>query len=430
MNRVFALLWKDLRLFVGDRKALLITFLVPIGIASFFGMIFGGSSGGDAKAKKIPVLVVDEDRSPLVAKIVDGLKKDSMASPKIVGEKEAIQTVRDGKTSVAVVFPRGFGKDAPQAMFNGTAPTVELRYDPSKAIEMQAVQGAIMQVAMGIVNKDAFAPGKDYSSQMGQIDSSTELSPTDKAAYHDFFATLKKINLTPGGGGSGGAGGMQQPFTVKAVAETAAEGEDADQKSSLAHTFAGMAVQGVLFFGINAAMAMLTDRRKGIWRRLRAAPVSLTELLVGKALSTAIIGAFVLAGVLAFGMAVFGMRVSGSWIGLGLIVSASALMTATFGLLVASLGRTEEQSRGLSILAVLTMAMLGGAWFPSFMMPEWVQKLSLVVPVRWALDGFDAMLWRGGGLSAALVPTVGLLFFTIVFGAVAAFRFKTMPEGA
>ena len=76
------------------------------------------------------------------------------------------------------------------------------------------------------------------------------------------------------------------------------------------------------------------------------------------------------------------------------------------------------------------MTMLGGAWFPSFMMPEWVQRLSFAVPVRWALDGFDAMLWRGQGLAAALTPVAGLLFFALVFGLVAAFRFRTMPETA
>lgn len=429
MNRVFALLWKDLRLFVGDRKALLITFLVPIGIASFFGMIFGSSSGGDVKTKKVPVLVVDQDQSPLVAKIVEGLKNDSMADPTLVDERTAQARVKEGKAAVAVLFPKGFAKDAPQAMFDGTAPTVELRYDPSKNLEMQAVQGSIMQVAMGIVNREAFAPNRDYTDQIGQIERAPGLSPAQKADFRTFFADLRKINAAPRGEAAGGQG-MQAPFVLKLTPLTASQDPDAEKKASLAHTFAGMAMQGVLFFAINAAMGMLTDRRMGIWRRLRASPVTLGELLVGKALSTAIIGGLVLVGVLVFGMAVFGMRVSGSWLGLTSIVVATALMTSAFGLLVASLGRTEEQSRGLSTLAVLAMVMLGGAWFPSFMMPMWVQKLSLLVPVRWALDGFDSVLWRGEGVASVVAPLGALLAFTMAFGAVAAFRFRTLPESA
>jgi ABC-2 type transport system permease protein len=431
MNRVLALLWKDLRLFFGDRKAMLITFLVPIGIASFFASIMPDGSG-PSKSTKIPVLVVDNDGSPLVAKVVDGLRKDSMADPKLASEADADASVKTGTYAVAVVFPKGFAKDAPQAMFNGTAPTVELKYDPSRSMEMQAVQGSIMQVAMQTVSQSAFSANQDYSSQMGDIDRSTRLTPAQKATFHAFFSTLKSVNaMNVGETQSGGGSGMRQPFKLKATPQTAAKSTDDNADySGLAHSFAGMAMQGVLFYAINAAMAMLTDRRKGIWRRLRASPVGLVELLAGKALSSALIGGVVLAGVLGFGMLVFHLRVQGSWLGLGLVLVASALMTATFGLLVASLGRTEEQSRGLSILAVLTMVMLGGGWFPSFMMPEWVQKLSLIVPVRWALDGFDAMLWRGQSLAQALTPVAGLLIFTVIFGVVAAFRFKTMPETA
>lgn len=430
MTRIFALLWKDLRLFFGDRRAMLIAFLVPIGIASFFASVFAGSPG-PKKDTKIPVLIVDQDGSPLVAKIVESLKKDSMADPKIVSEADAQASVEKGTNGVAVVFPKGFAAQAPRAMFRGEPPTVELRYDPSKSLEMQAVQGSIMQVAMQTVSRDAFSPNTDYSDQLHDIDASPGLSPAQKQTFHSFFGTLKGLNAMSGASGAGPQRGMQAPFTLKAEPQTAVKTRGGEEDySQVAHSFAGMAMQGVLFYGINAAMTMLSDRRKGIWRRLRAAPVGLTELLVGKALATALIGTAVLSGVLAFGMLVFHMRVQGSWLGLGLIVVTAALMTSAFGLLVASLGRTEEQSRGLSILAVLTMVMLGGAWFPSFLMPSWVQKVSMAVPVRWALDGFDAMLWRGQGLASALTPAAGLLFFTVVFGLIATFRFRTMPETA
>ncbi len=429
MNRIKAILFKDLRLFFGDRRAMLITFLVPIGIASFFGSIFGGASNGPSTSNKIPVLVVDNDGSPLVKKVIEGLKKDSMADPTVTDEASATESVKQGKWAVAVIFPKGFGENAPKAMFNGEAPTVELKYDPSKSMEMQAVQGSIMQVAMQKVSQSAFSASTDFTSQIKDIDSSTGLSADQKKSFHSFFDSLKgiqKVNSTSSAGG----GGVRQPFTLKAEAQTAAKDDKDDLKdySGLAHSFAGMAMQGVLFYGINAAMGILRERRQGIWKRLRASPATLMEMLIGKGLSTALIAAVVLSSVLGFGMAFFGMRVAGSWLGLGLVVLASAAMTSAFGLLVASLGRTEEQSRGLSILAVLFMVMLGGAWFPSFMMPEWVQKISMVVPVRWALNGFDAMLWRGDSLTASFIPVAYLLGFTLLFGAIASLRFSTMQE--
>jgi ABC-2 type transport system permease protein len=70
------------------------------------------------------------------------------------------------------------------------------------------------------------------------------------------------------------------------------------------------------------------------------------------------------------------------------------------------------------------MVMLGGAWVPSFVFPAWLQQATKVVPVRWAVDGLDAMTWRGLGLSAAVAPTLVLLGFAVVFGLVALARFR------
>ena len=76
-------------------------------------------------------------------------------------------------------------------------------------------------------------------------------------------------------------------------------------------------------------------------------------------------------------------------------------MASTFGLLVAALGNTPATARGVTTLAVLMMVMLGGAWVPTFIFPAWLQQFTLVVPVRWAVDGLDAMTWRGIGLGGA-----------------------------
>ena len=81
-------------------------------------------------------------------------------------------------------------------------------------------------------------------------------------------------------------------------------------------------------------------------------------------------------------------------------------------------------SRGVAILATLLMVMLGGAWVPTFIFPGWLQRVTLIVPVRWAVDGLDAMTWRGLPLSAAIGPVAVLVGFAAVFGTVAVSRFR------
>jgi len=70
------------------------------------------------------------------------------------------------------------------------------------------------------------------------------------------------------------------------------------------------------------------------------------------------------------------------------------------------------------------MVMLGGAWVPSFVFPTWLQTVTVVIPARWAVDGLDAMTWRGLGLQAALMPTFVMLLFSVVFGGLTLWRFR------
>ena len=90
----------------------------------------------------------------------------------------------------------------------------------------------------------------------------------------------------------------------------------------------------------------------------------------------------------------------------------------------AAIGKTPEATRGLAIFATLVMVMLGGAWVPSFIFPPWLQTASLIVPTRWAVDGLDAMTWRGLGIEAAIVPTLVLLGFAVLFAGLTLARFR------
>ena len=86
-------------------------------------------------------------------------------------------------------------------------------------------------------------------------------------------------------------------------------------------------------------------------------------------------------------------------------------------------------SAGVTTLAVLMMVMLGGAWVPTFVFPAWLQRATMVVPVRWAVDGLDAMTWRGIGLSGAAMPVLVLTGFAAIFWTIAASRFIRWEEG-
>jgi ABC-2 type transport system permease protein len=375
LGAVRALVRKDLLLFFNDRRAMIMSFVAPILIASFFGFFF---SGRPQQAGRVPVRVVDLDGSAISKTLLAGLSRDASLEVEGATAEEAREAVRRGTARVAVVVPRGFGEATSHAFFGGAEkPRLQLLHDPSRALELAMARGILTQHVM-----DALSAGR-FAGEPGRV--------------------------------------PRVPFTTIDEAVTARSGV---AYNGFAHAFAGMGVQFLLFACIDLAVVMLLERQLGLWKRLRAAPLSRFVLLAAKATSGALISLMTLGGTFSFGMIVFGIRIQGSVVGFVAVCLSTALMASCFGILIAALGKTPPATRGVATLAVLLMVMLGGAWVPSFVFPPWVQQVTLVVPARWAVDGLDATTWRGVGL-LEILPTVGVLLgFAALFGALAVARFR------
>jgi len=386
---MLTLLWelirKDLKVFAADRRAMIISFAVPVAIASFMGMLTQNmnSGSGDSKdagpkvASKIKIAVVDEDKSAVTKKILEKLHASGTLEVQELDRASAQNQVQSGALPEMLVLTKDFGKLA----LDGGDKKAQLiiQTDPSKGTEVGVIKGSTMgPIVSGIM-----------ASKYGDVAATSE----DTMPFEEVDQTPKPVD--PGANWSG-----------------------------VGHSFAGMAVQGLLFWAIESAMGILRERKQGIWRRLRSSPVSPGILMLGKILSGAIRAFAILAVVFGAGAILFHMRVEGTWLGFILVCAAASLMAATFGMFVAALGKTEQQSRGLSILAVLGMVMLGGAWFPSFLMPEWIQTLSKAMPVKWAVDGLDSTTWRAQNLSQAMPSILALTWFAIFFGIFALKRIK------
>jgi ABC-2 type transport system permease protein len=363
-----ALVRKDLALFLVDRRALILAFAAPIAIASFFGSIFPGPAKSGAPTR-IAIHLVDEDGGAVARAIVAGVSGDRNLKVSVSSAETARAAVRRGASVAAVIIPPGFGDAAGRALrAGGERPQLELLYDPSYAPELAMVRGALAAHVMGALTGRAAAP---YDVREEEV--------------------------------TGRAGAPYNGY---------------------AHSFAGMGVQFLLLVTIDLGIGVLLERQRGLWKRVRSAPISRFLLLAGKVASGTIVSVVTLLVSFGFAMLVFGVRIQGSVPGFLAITLACALMASTFGLLLASLGNSPGATRGIAILAVLLMVMLGGAWVPTFIFPPWLQRLTVVIPARWAVDGLDAMTWRGQGLGAALAPTGVLLAFAALFGALAVARFR------
>ncbi|WP_342119821.1 ABC transporter permease [Pseudoduganella sp. OTU4001] len=425
MTAIFAMIRKDLILYLSDKRALMLNLLMPIVLAAFFGSLFGGAGSGNNS--KIEIGLVQEDTSLIGQKIGAALKADATLTIHELSKQEAQDKVRGGKLMVAVVIPAGFGDAAGQSLFQpGSKPELPLFYDPSQSTVLAMVKGLLTQHVMQAVTGEVMggASGSKFTeTSLKNLESVPE--GEDKAALAGLLGSLKKYQEHEAAkAGSSertvatGGGALAVPFTTKDEALSSGP-----KYNGYAHAFAGMGVQFILFMGIDVGIGILLARRMGIWNRLLAAPITMTQVLVSRALSGALIAAALMVAIFACAMLIFKVQIT-NVPGFMLVVVAFALMTASFGLLIAAFGKTPEAARGLATFATLILVMLGGAWVPTFVFPAWVQQVTLVVPTRWAVDGLDAMTWRGLGMDVALQTAGVQLAFAAVFAALAIWRFR------
>ncbi|MEO3693691.1 ABC transporter permease [Roseateles paludis] len=426
----FSLLRAELRLFLANRKAMVMSIVAPILIAAFFGSLFGGT--GQSKPAAIPIGVVDLDQSPLSAAVVKALQADGSLKVSSLPEADAIAQVRAGKLRVAAVLPAGLGQQAGTALFGaGRKPEIQLHYDPSQAMTLSIVRGLLAQSLMQEVSRSSFSGQSTAMRDMAaQARASTGMQPERRDELVRMFESIDRVQQSQAADAASSpaastGGGLSVPYTTREIEAVEPSSDKAPVAyNGYAHSFAGMGVQFLLMLGVDMAVGLLVMRRLGLWKRLRAAPLSRGTLLGSRVAATALICFGVFSVIWLVAIAAFGVRVHGSLLGMACILAAFALMTAAFGLFIAALGGSPEATRGLAILATLLMVMLGGAWVPSFLFPEWLQQLTLAIPTRWAVDGLDAMTWRGQGFADALAPTGVLLGFALAFGLLALWRFK------
>jgi ABC-2 type transport system permease protein len=425
MTAFLALVRKDLVLFLSDRRALLVNLVLPILIAAFFGYLFGGS--GPAKSGSIDVALVQQDSSEMGAKIGAALKADATLRITEMDAAQARQAVAKGGQKAAIVIPAGFGDAAGAALFGaGQKPAIEVLYDPSQQAVLAMVKGMLTQQVMQVVSAEMFGgkTGQAFTDKsLKELGQGAATDP-DSAALKDMLGSVKKYQDRPKASARpavASQGGLSMPFTTSD--QQVSSGPKQAGYNGYAHSFAGMGVQFILLLGVDMGIGILLARRSGIWSRLLAAPVTLTTVLLARAASAAIISLCLLCVMFAFAVAVFGVQIANPLGFLGVAV-CFALLTASFGLLIAAFGKTPEAARGIAVFATLIMVMLGGAWVPSFMFPDWVQKITLAVPTRWAIDGLDAMTWRGLGMDAAGVAMAAELGFALLFALLAFAKFK------
>jgi ABC-2 type transport system permease protein len=95
-----------------------------------------------------------------------------------------------------------------------------------------------------------------------------------------------------------------------------------------------------------------------------------------------------------------------------------AFAGTSFGLIVAVFARKRDAVLPLGSIVIVTMAAIGGCWWPIDLEPQWMRNVALAFPTTWAMEAFNDLMIRRRGAAAALVPTAVLVAYGFAYLAV------------
>ncbi len=186
----------------------------------------------------------------------------------------------------------------------------------------------------------------------------------------------------------------------------------------------------VLYFltALFTSMSIVREREQGTIEQLIVTPIKPLELIIGKIVPYVFIAFISVLEVLAIGVFWFGVPIKGS---LGLLLGLSALFLLTslgIGIFISSIANTQQEAMLLTFLTMFPSIFLAGFFFPIEAMPEWLQVITYIVPLRYMLVVIRGIIVKGVGLQILRQQVLALTIFGIAIMLLAATRFRKKLE--
>jgi ABC-2 type transport system permease protein len=324
-----------------------------------------------------PIAIVDEDGSPLSARIIASFYPPRFKTPVLVGLDDIDPGMDKGEYTFVLDIPPGFQPD----VLAGRVPAIQIHVDATLMSQAFTGNGYIQQIVASEV------------SDFVQRYHSVTATPVDLALRMRFNPNLE-----------------QSWF------------------GSLMEIINNVTMLSIILTGA----ALIREREHGTIEHLLVMPVTPAEIMLAKVWAMGLV--VLLAAMVALVFVVqwaLQVPIQGS-VALFMLVAALHLFaTTSMGIFLATLARSMPQFGMLLVLVLLPLQMLSGGTSPRESMPELVQNVMLAAPTTYFVSAGQAILYRGAGLDVVWPQMLAIIGIGGVLFALSLARFrKTISQMA
>lgn len=370
-----------LRRLFRDRSNYFFVFVLPIALVLLIGAQFGGGF--------TPVVGISAPSTDRLAAEVMASIGSTYEIREYADADAAVLAVERGQVNAAMVFPSGFT----EAVESGSRPEVGFFTQPDSS--GQAIRSAIDSALTTTLSSTAAALEVSQSQQM----------PFDEA-----LGIVEAV----------------APEVAAVDVETVTTGDATF--ANLGQFDLGASSQLVLFVfltGLTGSAALIQSRQLGVTRRMLSTTASARTIILGEVLGRW--GVAVFQGIYIALVTLVVFRVDwGNPFGAALIILMFGLVGAAAAMLFGSIFRNDQQAGGISVVAGLGLAALGGSMVPIEIFSPAMQRVAKFTPHAWANEAF-AVLVRQDGSVVDILPQLGALaLFSFGLLTLATWRLRTV----
>jgi ABC-2 type transport system permease protein len=450
MSPTLILLRKSLLNFSRARGAVVITFAVPIVLIYLFGHVFG-LYRKDTGPLGIPVAVVNASSEPVAKELIDALRAEK--SLHIITEKDGPNGTKLPLTEADVRAALHdndyrFALILPADLYSDQRIGVRMKFlsNPRNDIEAQTVNGLVQKTVFTkvpqLLGQSLERRARNYLGAERFDRFNTSMADTissnfggDREEIRRRIAAGDYLNTTEGRRRKPDptlrrldvAAPTSNADATKAPAVTDAASDDSTDVFSrivkieveqvagkevknpmAARIVGGYAIMFLLFAVSGTAASLFEERNSGVFQRLLASPVRPKHILWSRFYFGVILGLVQISALFLAGRLFFGLEIFSHAVALFAVALSAAAACSAFGMLIAAVSSNASAANGLATFVVISMSAVGGAWFPTSFMPDYIQTVSKLTLVYWSVEGFTDVLWAGRSFIEVL-PKVGIL---------------------
>jgi ABC-2 type transport system permease protein len=376
LNTIIHIIIKEFIQFKRDPKLYRIVFLAPI-----FQLIFLGYAA-TLDINNISMAIFDQDKSESSREIKEKLTSSGyfLVNYNVNNYKEIDALIDKRKISIALVIPDDFEK----------------KINRHETVQLQTItdgsDGNKAGIAMGYLQ--------------GIISS---------------FAADELINLRE-------RTGLKNPASGSLSSELRIW-YNPDLKTRNFMVPSVMALILVVTTTVMMSMGVVKEREIGTLEQLIVTPIKPYQLIIGKLIPFVIIGfidVFIVTSIMVFW---FGIAVRGSFLFLMFASFLFVLSTLGLGLFISTISRTQQQAMMVAMFGILMpIIYLSGFAFPIENMPQIIQYITYLIPLRYFITILRGVILKGTGFAQLWGEILILLLMGIIILFASSIRFRKKLE--